>query len=225
MKAKVMYILGELVSVAAAGLAMFWAAGRLDWWPAWAVIGVWLAWFAAEDVVTLYIHPQLMAERMHPPKSAKTWDQLLLSSLRLLQLARYIIAGLDLRHGWTAHFPLEAQLAALAVCLLSTALFTWAMASNAYFSQVVRIQAERGHAVVTGGPYRWVRHPSYAGLILFDVALSTLLGSYWAVLIGLACALLLILRTALEDRTLQAELPGYADYARRVRYRLLPGVW
>jgi len=99
------------------------------------------------------------------------------------------------------------------------------MASNTFFSQIVRIQSDRGHAVAAAGPYRYVRHPGYAGMVLFELAISTLLASWWAIVAGGFCAILLILRTALEDRTLQAELTGYVDYARQVRYRLLPGIW
>ncbi|NJD58909.1 MAG: hypothetical protein C3F13_18355 [Anaerolineales bacterium] len=99
------------------------------------------------------------------------------------------------------------------------------MASNTFFSQVVRIQADRGHTVATGGPYKVVRHPSYLGMVFFELALSTLLASWPAIIIGGICAILFILRTALEDRTLQAELPGYPAYAQRVRYRLVPGIW
>ncbi len=98
------------------------------------------------------------------------------------------------------------------------------MASNPFFTQVVRIQSERGHTVATGGPYRYVRHPSYLSMILFELALSTLLASGWAIVVGGLCASLLILRTSLEDRVLQTELASYGDYARRVRYRLLPGI-
>lgn len=218
------FILGEILSIAAAGVAMFWSAGRLDWWPAWAVLGVWVVWFAAEDI-TLRSNPALMVERMSPPRAAKTWDSTILSILRLVQLARYIIAGLDQRYGWTEGFPLAAQIAALAVCLLGTALFAWAMASNKFFSQVVRIQSERGHAVATGGPYRFVRHPAYTATVLFELGLSTLLASWGALLLSGVCALLIVLRTVLEDRTLQAELPGYLEYARQVRFRLVPGAW
>jgi protein-S-isoprenylcysteine O-methyltransferase Ste14 len=220
-----LFILGEILSVAAAGVAMFWSAGRIDWWPAWAVIAVWVAWFATEDIIIIRSNPALMAERMSPPRTAKTWDSTLLSILRLVQLARYILAGLDQRFGWTEGFPLAAQIAALAACLLGTTLFAWAMASNKFFSQVVRIQSERSHAVAKGGPYRFVRHPAYTGTILFELALSTLLASWWALLAGGICALLFVLRTALEDRTLQAELPGYQEYARQVRFRLIPGLW
>lgn len=219
------YLIDQLASIAAAGVAMLWSAGRIDWWPAWAIMAVWLAWFGAMDAVIFRLSPDLMAERLAPPKGAKAWDKTIMSVIRLVQLARYILGGLDQRYGWTAGFPVAAQIAALAACLVSTALFVWAMASNAFFSQIVRIQSDRGHAVATGGPYRYVRHPGYAATILFEFALSSLLGSWWALIPAGVCAVLFVLRTALEDRTLRAELPGYADYARRVRYRLLPGVW
>ncbi len=219
------FVLGQLVGIAFTGLVMFWSAGRIDWWAAWAVILIWLVWFAAEDFVLLHFNPGLMQERLAPPRQAKVWDRSLLSLIRLLELARYILAGLDQRYGWTEGIPVAAQIVALAVCFLCTALYAWAMASNPFFSQVVRIQTDRGHTVSTGGPYRYVRHPSYAAMVLFEVALSTLLASWWAIIVGGLCSILFILRTALEDRTLQAGLPGYADYAQRVRYHLAPGIW
>ena len=220
-----LYILDEILGILGMAVALFWSAGRMDWWPAWAAIAVWLSWYAVMDIVVFRFNPDVMAERLSPPKGAKAWDRAILSILRLTQLARYILAGLDQRYGWTGDFPLAAQIAALCVCVLSYALFEWAMASNAFFSQIVRIQSDRGHTVATNGPYRYVRHPGYVGLVLFELAISTLLASWWAIFAGGLCASLIILRTALEDRTLQAELAGYADYARQVRYRLLPGVW
>lgn len=220
-----LYLLGQFLSIVAAAVAMFWAVGRLDWQPAWLVLAIWLVWFLATDAVTFRLNPDLIAERLAPPKGTKTWDKAILSITRLVELARYIIAGLDQRYGWTGNFPSGAQMIAVAVCVLSTALFAWAMASNPFFSQVVRVQTERGHAVVTSGPYRFVRHPSYLSMILFELAISILLASRWAIFAGGVCAILLILRTALEDRTLRVELPGYKEYARGVRYRLLPGVW
>ena len=220
-----LYILDQILSVAAVGVVLFWSAGRLDWWAAWAAIAVWLALFTAMDIVILRFNPDLIAERLHPPKGAKTWDRAIVSILRLTELVRYILAGLDQRYGWTNGFPVAAQIAAVPVCVLSYALFIWAMASNPFFSQIVRIQSDRDHVVATAGPYRYVRHPGYAGMVVFELAISTLLASWWAIIAGGLCSCLIILRTALEDRTLQAELPAYAEYARRVRYRLLPGVW
>jgi protein-S-isoprenylcysteine O-methyltransferase Ste14 len=220
-----LYILDQILSIAGMGVALFWSAGRIDWWAAWAAIAFWLAWFAATDILILRFNPDLMAERLAPPKGARTWDRAILSIFRLTTLVRYILAGLDQRYGWTGGFPLAVQIAALMVCVLSYALFAWAMVSNPFFSQIVRIQSDRGHAVATDGPYRYVRHPAYVGAILFEPAMSTLLASWWAIIASGLCVILLILRTALEDRTLQAELTGYVDYARQVRYRLLPGIW
>jgi protein-S-isoprenylcysteine O-methyltransferase Ste14 len=220
-----LYILDQILGVLAMSVALFWSNGRIDWWPAWAAIAVWLAFYTAMDITIFRLNPDLMAERLSPPKGAKTWDRAIMSIFRLTTLVRYILAGLDQRYGWTGDFPLAAQIAALAVCILSYALLVWAMASNTFFSQIVRIQIDRGHVVATDGPYRYVRHPAYVGMILFELAMSTLLASWWAIIAGGLCAILLILRTALEDRTLQTELTGYVDYARQVRYRLLPGIW
>jgi protein-S-isoprenylcysteine O-methyltransferase Ste14 len=177
------------------------------------------------DILLLRYNPELMAERLNPPKGAKSWDRAIMSLVRITQLVRYIIAGLDQRYGWTVGFPVAAQLAGLVVCVLSYALLAWAMTSNAFFSQIVRIQSDRGQTVITKGPYRYVRHPAYVGMILFEPAISMLLASWLAIIAGGLCAILIILRTALEDRTLQAELPGYVDYSHQVRYRLLPGIW
>jgi protein-S-isoprenylcysteine O-methyltransferase Ste14 len=220
-----LYLLDQILSLVGVGVILFWSAGRMDWWAAWAVIAMWAALFTAMDILILHFNPDLIAERLRPPPGAKTWDRVIVSILRLTELVRYILAGLDQRYGWTGDFPVTAQIAALAVCVLSYALFLWAMTSNPFFSQIVRIQSDHGHTVAAAGPYRYVRHPGYVGMVVFELALSTLLASWWAILAGGVCASLLILRTALEDRTLQAELPGYVDYARQVRHRLLPGIW
>ena len=219
------YLLDHVLSLLAVGVALFWAAGRFDWWQAWAAIGVWVVDFITTDIILLKSNPDLAAEHQSPPKSAKSWDTAIVIVLRLTTLARYILAGLDQRYGWSGDFSLTAQLTGLAACLLGHALFAWAMASNRYFSQVVRIQSERGHAVAIGGPYRFIRHPGYIGGIVFELGMGFLLGSWWAILAGGVSAILLIIRTGLEDRTLQAELPGYQEYVRQVRYRLIRGIW
>jgi protein-S-isoprenylcysteine O-methyltransferase Ste14 len=224
-KMVLIYFATEYVSVAVVGAAIMLSAGRMDWWPAWAVVAVMGVNLTAVGIVLLLFQPNLMAERMNPPKSAKTWDRTLVSILRLMQLARYILGGLGLRYGWTQGFPLWLQIAGIAGCLLGYGVFAWAMASNSFFSQVVRVQTDRGHTVALSGPYRFIRHPSYAGMIVFEFTMSALLGSWWAVLAGAVCAGLFVLRTALEDRTLLSELPGYKEYAQKVKARLIPGVW
>jgi protein-S-isoprenylcysteine O-methyltransferase Ste14 len=220
-----LYLLDHVLSLLGVGAALFWAAGRFDWWQAWAAIGVWVVDFITTDIILLRYNPELAAERLSPPRSAKKWDSAIVITLRLATLVRYILAGLDQRYGWSGDYSMTAQLTGLAACLLGHAFFDWAMASNQYFSQVVRIQSERGHAVAIKGPYRYIRHPGYIGGIVFELGMGFLLGSWWAILAGGVSAILLIIRTALEDRTLQAELPGYQEYARRVKYRLIPGIW
>ncbi len=219
------YFAIEYLSVAIVAATIMLSAGRTDWWPALSVAAVMAVNQTIVGIVLLRFQPNLLEERMHPPQSAKRWDRTLVSILRLTQLARYILGGLDLRYGWTHGFPLWLQIAGIAGCLLGYGVFAWAMASNSFFSQVVRVQRDRGHTVATSGPYRFVRHPSYAGMIVFEFAMSALLGSWWAVLAGAVSAGLFVLRTALEDRTLQAELPGYKEYAQKVKARLIPGVW
>jgi protein-S-isoprenylcysteine O-methyltransferase Ste14 len=219
------YAVRETMGVVIMGVALFWSAGKINWWPAWAALAVMAAWVAATGYVILRFNPALLAERLGPRKGAKTWDTAIMSLVGILQLARYIVAGLDQRYGWTGDFPLALQIAALILSVPDYAIVVWATASNAFFSQIVRIQNERDHKVVSSGPYRYIRHPAYAGAILYELAVPLLLASWWALLLSSLSAALLILRTYLEDRTLQTELPGYVDYARKVPYRLLPGLW
>jgi protein-S-isoprenylcysteine O-methyltransferase Ste14 len=219
------YAIRETMGIVVMGVALFWSAGKTAWWPAWASIAVMLAWIIATAIIIFRSNPGLLAERLGPRKGAKIWDTAIMSMLGLTQLVRYIVAGLDRRYGWTGAFPLAAQIAALTMCVLGYALVVWATASNTFFSQIVRIQSERDHAVATGGPYHYVRHPAYVGAILFELAVPILLASWWALIASGLSALLLILRTALEDRTVRTELDGYDDYARHVRHRLLPGIW
>jgi protein-S-isoprenylcysteine O-methyltransferase Ste14 len=220
------YAIREVLSLVGMGVALFWSAGRLDWWAGWAALAVMAVWTAATAIIVLHYNPDLLAERLGSRKGEKRWDAAIVSLMGLVTLVRYILAGLDQRYGWTGGLPVAVQLAALALCALGyDVLFVWATAANTFFSRIVRIQPERGHTVVTGGPYRYVRHPAYAGAILYELAVSFLLASWLALIASVLSVLLLILRTTLEDRTLQAELAGYAEYVHRVRYRLLPGIW
>lgn len=219
------YVIREAMGIGLMGVALFWSAGRVDWWPAWALISVMLAWSTATAIVILRFNPDLLVERLGPRKGAKPWDLAIMSIIGLATLVRLIVAGLDQRYGWSSGISFTAQVVALVVSVLGYALVVWATASNAFFSQVVRIQLERGHSVATSGPYRYMRHPAYLGTMLYELAVPILLASWWALIVGWLNVILFIIRTVLEDRTLQAELIGYDDYAHRVRYRLLPGIW
>ena len=185
--------------------------------------------FSPADVFNLIpIDPDLLAEREQGfrAEGTKGWDRWLAAfSAGAFPLTSWIIAGLDLRFGWSTGLPGIAHTAGVIGVAAGLALFLWAMASNAFFAEGVRIQSERGHTVATGGPYRAVRHPGYAGAILAQAATPLLLGSPWALIPTAGSVIGYIVRTALEDKTLLAELPGYAEFAETTRHRLVPGLW
>lgn len=193
---------------------------------AWAYVGVFVAFDIATALVLMRRSPELLAERSKIQEGTKPWDKVLVRLVAgYLPIATWIAVGLDMRFGWSAYIPVGLQIVALAVTMLGYAIVVWAMASNPFFSTTVRIQKERGHTVATGGPYQFIRHPGYLGAILFTLAVPIMLGSLWALILAGLNASLYIVRTALEDKTLYNELSGYQDYASRVRYRLLPGIW
>lgn len=223
------WIIKTLAFTAFLVLLLFGGAGRLDWGAAWILLGLYVLQQLTTGLGLWRIAPDLLRERADAREQAgvKGWDRLLAGfGAVYLPLLTWLVAGLDLRNGWTAEpLPVVLPVLGMLVMALGMALTTWAMLSNAYFSGLVRIQSDRGHQVQTGGPYRIVRHPGYVGAILYDLGAPLLLGSWWALIPSGLAALLMIVRTALEDRTLRAELPGYTDYAGRTRWRLLPGVW
>ncbi|RPI74704.1 MAG: isoprenylcysteine carboxylmethyltransferase family protein, partial [Desulfobacteraceae bacterium] len=136
-----------------------------------------------------------------------------------------LVAGLDAIWGEQHPFDLKIKMIALFIMLTGHALGYYAMFANRFFSGMVRIQTDRGHHVVSSGPYCWIRHPGYVGALLANLVTPLLLDSYWAFVPTIFLSVVLIVRTYLEDSALQNELPGYSDYAKQVRYRLLPGVW
>ncbi len=207
------------------GAALFLGAGRLGWREAWILLIVYFFISAAATIWMLLRDPGLSAERSRIGKNVKSWDKVLVSLNLLLTLAQWAVIGLDAgRFGWSS-VPAAVRVAA-GILLLGTFVLTgWASVANTFLSAQVRIQAERGHHAVTTGPYRYVRHPMYVAMILSGLSLPLVFGSFWALAVSACMWVVLIVRTALEDRTLQAELPGYADYARQVHYRLVPGLW
>lgn len=217
-----------LVSLVVMTGAPFLAAGRLDWWPAWALVALTLAASVVSRIIPARKNPDLLAERARYAEADDTapWDRVLMPIVALVgPLATWVVAGLDQRFGWPPPVSPAVQVAGLLVVAAGSALATWAMAENRFFSAIVRIQKDRGHAVISGGPYRYVRHPGYTGGLLAAVAIPLALGSLWALIPGILSAGAITLRTTLEDRTLQEGLDGYAAYAARVRCRLVPGLW
>ncbi len=207
-------------------LVLALVSGRWYWRRAWIYTGMMLGIQFAAGVALRRRSPDLLVERSRMQSGTKNWDKLLAPGVAILgPLAIWLVAAWDVRLHWPPPVPVPWSAAALAACALGALLTAWAMMTNRFFSATVRIQAERGHQVVEAGPYRYVRHPGYTGALAFTLASPVALGSWTALVPALVAALLVIVRTALEDRTLRAELPGYLAYAGRVPSRLVPGIW
>lgn len=202
---------------------LFISSGRLDWIWVWIYIGVGLCLVAVNALV---MSPELIAERgRFTDVETKQWDKVITTIIVIPTLALPLVAGLDERFGWSPDLDSAIHVTGLILMVLGQGLFTWGMVANKFFSTSVRIQMERDHTVVSSGPYQYIRHPGYVGMIVSWLATSLLFGSLWSLIPAGIAACLLVVRTSLEDKTLIEDLDGYKEYATRVRYRLLPGVW
>jgi protein-S-isoprenylcysteine O-methyltransferase Ste14 len=202
---------------------------KWDWWQAWVYGLIGVLGFVVSRLLVNRRHPDLIAERakMMQHKDTQPWDEVL---ARLVGLGGALIplaAGLDVKYDWSkTDFSFAVEVIALVLMLIGYAIGSWALMENRFFSGVVRIQKERGHHVISAGPYAVVRHPGYAGALLTYFAAPLLLDSPWTFVPVIFMTVVLVIRTALEDRTLKHELPGYKEYAtQKTRYRLLPGIW
>ncbi len=203
-------------------------SGRWGWPEAWAFGLVSGFGFVVSRLLAARRNPDIITERARAMnhRDIKPWDKILAPLTALGLFGVLIVAGFDQRFMIRpAIFPPLFRWTALAMIAGGYALGSWALIENRFFSGVVRIQSERGHQVVSTGPYRIVRHPGYAGALPSNLLTPVLLDSLWAFIPALVATIALIVRTSLEDRTLQKELPGYAEYTQRTRYRLLPGMW
>jgi protein-S-isoprenylcysteine O-methyltransferase Ste14 len=209
-------------------LTLLICGGDLGWWQAWLYSVLILAAGIGGRMWAEQRHPGLLAERQNIEniQNAKAWDKVL-APLMAVSVAYPIVfvAGLDHRYNWSSEFPLWLTVFGFTLILLGYAFATWALAENRFFSSVVRIQTDRGHTVCESGPYQFVRHPGYAGNILALFGIVLALGSVWTLIPAAVASIIAVIRTVLEDRTLQEELPGYRDYARRVRYPLVPWIY
>ena len=218
-------VLALVVAVSFFIVLVFWPAGRLDWVAGWLYVGLVALNFLGNIAYLQRVNPDLIEARMRMAKGTKRWDVVWGFVFGPILLATYVVAGFDVvRFEWSAMSPLM-WLVGLLLFLPGTLLFSWSMGVNPFFEKTVRIQTDRGHRVIDTGPYAFIRHPGYLGFFGWCLSAPLLLGSRWAFVPALLSAAALVVRTALEDRTLHDELEGYAEYSERVRYRLLPGVW
>ena len=209
-------------------LILLICGGDLGWWQAWlyslliVVAGLGGRMWAEQR------HPGLLAERQNIEnfQNAKAWDKVLAPLMAVtVGYPLVVVAGLDHRYNWSSEFPLWLIVIGFILISFGYAFAAWALAENRFFSSVVRIQTDRGHVVCDSGPYQFMRHPGYAGNILALFGIVLALGSVWTLIPAAVASIIAVIRTALEDQTLLDELPGYRDYARRVRYRLIPWIY
>jgi protein-S-isoprenylcysteine O-methyltransferase Ste14 len=220
-------IIRNLLWIAALAVILFGAAGTVRWPVGWLflaevggfglAIGLWLARY----------DPALLAERMSTfvQPAQKAWDKVFVVAVLVLWTAWLVLMPLDaVRFRWS---QVPAWVQAIGALLIALCMYLCYLTfrENSYAAPVVKIQRERGHRVVSTGPYAYIRHPMYAGALLFFIGTPLLLGSWWGLVAAPVIAAMLAVRAVLEERTLADGLPGYRDYAERVRYRLIPGVW
>jgi protein-S-isoprenylcysteine O-methyltransferase Ste14 len=203
-------------------VVVFVAAGRLDWIWAWVYLAINLVNGFIVGPITIHRNPAPVAEHEEPERTEK-WDVGSVLYLLAMYVALPLAAGLDKRFGWSPDLGVPWHIAGALALAVGLGLASWAMITNPFVWSEVSIQ--RGQTVCSAGPYRFLRHPAYAGLILQAVGVPMLLGSLWALVPGIAAVVCIVVATSSEDRVLQAELPGYQDYAQRVRFRLVPGIW
>jgi protein-S-isoprenylcysteine O-methyltransferase Ste14 len=220
--------IGLVVVYLSIPLVLLVCGGDFGWWQAWVYSLLIVAAGIGGRIWAERRHPGLLAERQNIEKiqSAKAWDKVLAPLMALsVSFPLVIMAGLDHRFGWSPVFPAWLIILGFILIALGYTFAVWSLAENRFFSGVVRIQTDRGHVVCDSGPYRIVRHPGYAGSVLPLLGIVLALGSVWTLIPAVVAVIIAVIRTALEDKTLQEELPGYRDYARRVRYRLIPGIY
>lgn len=205
----------------------FLIAGDYAWLWGWVFMVLLWLFMAAHPILLIPVNPQLLAERERGmgAEGTRRWDRVLVGLASLAWFSAWLIAAVDHRLSWTAVIGFGVHLIGSVGTALGFALFVWALVTNAFFAESVRIQKERGHQVCESGPYQLVRHPGYAGNILAIISIPLLLGSLWSFLPAFLCAIFFLLRTAKEDLTLIEELEGYAAFTRKTRFRIFPGLW
>ena len=227
-KASFKYWAGSIITYLLIALVLMICGGDPGWWQGWLYSVLIVAAGIVPRILAEKRHPGLLAERVKSGKAqdVKSWDKVLAPLMAVsMSFSLVIVAGLDHRFGWSPVFPRWLNIVGFILIVVGYTFASWALVENRFFSSVVRIQTERGHTVCDSGPYRIVRHPGYAGNILALPGIVLALGSLWTIIPAIVALMIAVIRTVLEDKTLQKELPGYRDYVCRVRYRLIPRIF
>ncbi len=216
----------EVVGIVLTFLAIFLSAGDWQWRNGWLTFAIILIAKVIGDICLLRTQKALLIQRAVGERTeTKSWDKVLAPLVAMSSLIVSVVAGLDERFGWSGFEERWAVWLGLFIIAAGSGLIFWAMVVNTYFDATVNIQTDRGHKVIDKGPYQLIRHPGYLGIFLLLLALPLALDSVIALIPSLVLVIVVIVRTALEDRTLLRELPGYQAYAEQVQKRLIPGVW
>lgn len=218
-------IIASYIGVLAYASLVFLAAGKLAYWQGILYLVLALVGTTVSHMLTPS-GSELTTRRAREANAGETWDRRLLGAYFLVTIVMFVVAGLDSgRFGWSGTVPLGVTVVGAVLMASGQVIFALAKRENEFFSSTVRIQSERGHHVCDTGPYRFVRHPGYLGMLMSLLAFPLVMNSYWAFVPALLAATLLVVRTVLEDRFLKAELSGYSEYAARTKWRLVPGVF
>lgn len=207
-------------------VSFFLAAGRLDVFRAWLFFGIYFVGAIVGAVIMWKFAPELANQRASIKEGTKTWDKVFLAIYFPVSLLVFpIVAGLDVGRFQWSQLGISCSIVGVVLYVICFVLGYWAMVVNEHFETTVRIQKDRGHKVITSGPYRFVRHPGYLSMILGGLSASLVIGSVYSLIPGGVAILAVVVRTYFEDQTLQEQLRGYAEYTKKTRYRLVPGVW
>lgn len=211
-----------VIQVILFAILLFASSGQIAWHWAW----IYICTYILIIIINAFVLPaDLIEERGKSKKNVKKWDKIIMTLNIFPALGIMLVAGLDYRFIWSPALSDWIHVSALILMILGHAFFSWSMVSNHFFSTAVRLQFDRSHRVATSGPYKYVRHPGYAGFIVLNLVTPLILGSLWALIPAAILTILFLIRTVLEDRTLRNELDGYKEYAQKVPYRLIPGIW
>ena len=206
-------------------LLLFLPAGTWDWLQAWLLVLFLMIYFILYIYFGIYKNPEQTKERSKIAPNVKRWDKVIMSIYTILLPTVFILAGLDVGRLKISTVPLFIQILSWAGLVFAGTIIMWTVISNTYLSRYARIQEDREQQVIISGPYQYVRHPMYLGIIVLFLCIGPALVSFLAMISGGLIGVLFIIRTAREDQMLQDELEGYSVYTKQVRFRLVPGIW